>query len=485
MGMLLPTARRLIALADWPVVDRTPWEVGLVGTYATTLKPKMLDAIIEGYGCWLSALTELGLLDQDQPPAERVTTDAGTSFIEVLGARKNSSRTIRTRLSQFGLTLRILAPQTSFTWLHPRKLLGLGDRLAKRPEDQWANWPAIDRQLWERGLVQGDRLDGPNYASKLRPATLKSVVTGYRRWLVFLTENNLLNSARSPAARVKPANIRGYFNSLRESQCNGSVIARMTELRRAMRIMHPEVDFQWLTSPRGRSLESLLPVVPRPIQIIDTKVLYEWGRSMMTEAAQEADPEHRRVKYRNGLLIAIFAARAPRVKSTASLHLGTTLLRNGAFYRLIFAHEDIKTNKHLEYDTPMGLSVAIDHYIVAIRADLLTGHDHGWFWVNQYDEPLSKAEIADMIQRKSKEAFGTGFGPHRFRHALGTTAPLKDPAHPGIAAAILGSSGRMVEEHYNRATQANVAAKFGSSLDKSRAEHRILAGRAFGWEEDD
>ena len=62
MGMLLPTARRLIALADWPVVDRTPWEVGLVGTYATTLKPKMLDAIIEGYGCWLSALTELARL---------------------------------------------------------------------------------------------------------------------------------------------------------------------------------------------------------------------------------------------------------------------------------------------------------------------------------------------------------------------------------------------------------------------------------------
>ena len=43
----------------------------------------------------------------------------------------------------------------------------------------------------------------------------------------------------------------------------------------------------------------------------------------------------------------------------------------------------------------------------------------------------------------------------------------------------------MVEDHYNRATQANVAAKFGSSLEKSRAEHRILAGRAFGWEEAD
>ena len=460
------------------------WEAGQAGPYATSLKAKMLDAVADGYGCWMSALAGLSRLDHDQPPADRVTADAVNCFIEVLGARRNSISTIRTRLAQLGLALRIPAPQTSFTWLHPRKLLRLAERPAKRPEDEWANRPAIDRQLWERGPVPGDILEEANYASKVRPATLKSIVTGYRRWLVFLTGSNLLDPTVNPAARVTCANIRAYFNSLRESQCNGSVIARMTELRRALRIMHPEADFKWLTSPGGRSLETLLPVVPKPIRIIDSKVLYDWGVSMMTEAAQKADSEHRRVKYRNGLLIAIFAARALRVNSMASLHLGTTVPRNGAFYRLILAHEDIKTNRHLEYDTSMGLTGAIAHYIVAIRAGLVTGQDHGWFWVNQYGEHLSKAEIGDMIQRKSKETFGTTFGPHRFRHAMGTTAPLKDPAHPGVAASILGISGRMVEQHYNRATQADVGGKFGTALIESRTEHRDLAGRAFGWERD-
>jgi len=43
----------------------------------------------------------------------------------------------------------------------------------------------------------------------------------------------------------------------------------------------------------------------------------------------------------------------------------------------------------------------------------------------------------------------------------------------------------MVEQHYNRASQADVAAKFGASLAESRAQHRILARRGFGWDETD
>ncbi len=482
--MRAPLPRRIVPLGAWPETDRWLWAAGLTSAYATSLKPKMLDAIGDGYGCWLSVLAEHGLLDHRLHPANRVTSGAVSRFIAALHVRGKSTRTAYRRLCQLELALRILAPQSSFTWLHPRTLLKHVLRETERSHNLWAIWPVIDRQLWERGLITGDLLDEPNYASKIRPATLKSIITGYRRWLVFLTENGLLDREIAPAARVTPANVRAYFACLRGSQSNASVIQRMSELRQAMRIMHPEADFRWLTSPRGRSLASLLPIVPKPIRIIDSKVLYEWGLSMMQDAPQEDDPEHRRIKYRNGLLIALFAARAPRVTSMASLRLGESVLRNGSAYRLVFAHEDIKTGRHLEYDTPVGLTAAIGHYIAVVRAELITGQDHGWFWVNQYGEALSKGEISDMIQRKSKETFGQGFGPHRFRHALGTSTPLKDPAHPGVAAAVLGISGPMVEQHYNRATQADVAEKFGTSLDKSRAEHRGLAGRAFGWESD-
>ncbi|HEY2133815.1 MAG TPA: hypothetical protein VGH36_12715 [Acetobacteraceae bacterium] len=163
----------------------------------------------------------------------------------------------------------------------------------------------------------------------------------------------------------------------------------------------------------------------------------------------------------------------------ASLRLGQSIIWNGDTYRLVFAHEDIKTGRHLEYDTPAGLSSAIDRYIAVERVELLGAQNHGWLWVNQYGEPLTAAEIGDMIQRKSKQTFGRNFGPRRFRHAAGTTAPLADPAHPGVAAAIPGISGHMVEQHYNRATQADVASKFHRSLGKARAERRSVARREF------
>jgi site-specific recombinase XerD len=250
-------------------------------------------------------------------------------------------------------------------------------------------------------------------------------------------------------------------------------------LRSAMLIMHPKADFRWITSPRGQCLASLLPVSPRPIQNIDSKVLYDWGLTMLLDALAATDPQRCRIMYRNGLLIALFAARAPRVKSMASLRLGKTIIRSGTDYRLLFEHEDIKTGRRLEYDSPPGVSAAIDHYIAVVRTELSTEQSGDWFWLNQYGEPLGPDQISDMIQRKSKQDFPEGFGPHRFRHALGTSAPLADPAHPGVAAAILGISGHMVEQHYNRATQADVAAKFHRSLGKTRAGARGIAQRAF------
>ena len=193
----------------------------------------------------------------------------------------------------------------------------------------------------------------------------------------------------------------------------------------------------------------------------------------------EAHPEKRRIGYRNGLLIAVLSARAPRVRSMASLRLGRTVLRNGDTYRLVFENDDIKTGRRLEYDTPPDLTAAIDRYISVERLELLMGNSCDAFWLDKYGEPLSADNIADMIHRQSKRYLGKSFGPHRFRHDIGTTAPLTDPAHPGVAASILGISGRMVEQHYNRASQADVTQKFQASLQAQRARLESLARREF------
>ena len=145
----------------------------------------------------------------------------------------------------------------------------------------------------------------------------------------------------------------------------------------------------------------------------------------------------------------------------------------------MFEKKDVKNGRCIEYHAPAGLSAAITRYLEVERAELLSGQSHDWFWVDQYGEPLSADNISDMIQRQSKRSLGKAFGPHRFRHAMGTTAPLVDPAHPGVAAAIMGITGKMVEDHYNRATQADVAQRFHASLAKERTKLQSLARREF------
>ena len=470
----------LLPVDAWPDIDRRLWEAAQDGQHSAGINVAALPAIATGYGRWLSVLAVLGLLDQNPNPGDRVTPSAVQAYIVELRRCGNNDKTIGTRLSHLGSALRIMAPDRSFTWLHPRKLLAGPTKPTAAANQQWQDWPDVDQRLWETGLRVGDILDEPNHASRLRPATLNTIVVGYRRWLVFLRANGLLDPDVTPAARVTRQHVCAYFKCLRDTQCNASVIARMTELRSAMLIMHPQDDFQWLTSPGGRSLSSLLPVSNKPIRIIDSKVLYDRGLTMAQDALQDPNPEQRRIMYRNGVLIALFAARAPRVRSMASLRLGHTITRTGDTYRIVFEHEDIKTGRRLEYHTPSRLSAAIDRYVAVERAELLGAQSHDSFWLNEYGEAFTAGEIGDMIQRQSELTFDKGFGPHRFRHALGTTAPLADPAHPGVAASILGISGHMVEQHYNRATQADAANKFNASLSKTRAEFRSVARREFG-----
>ena len=92
---------------------------------------------------------------------------------------------------------------------------------------------------------------------------------------------------------------------------------------------------------------------------------------------------------------------------------------------------------------------------------------------------MSKEHIAQMIMRRSFARFGEPFGPHSFRHALATTAINLMPANPGIAAAVLGNSHRVVEQHYARADRLLAGKSYLSAVDAARAASRELAEAAF------
>jgi integrase len=161
----------------------------------------------------------------------------------------------------------------------------------------------------------------------------------------------------------------------------------------------------------------------------------------------------RLIQYRDGLLIAIFASRARRLRSMALLRIGYELFRFEEHYRVELQPDRVKTRKYDIFGLPERLTPYMEHYLSAIRSVLLANQIHEMVWVKQDGKPLSAKGIQAAICKRSKKRFGTTFGPHRFRHAIASTAPLQAPEMPGLAAPLLGISSAVVEAHYDRANQ--------------------------------
>jgi hypothetical protein len=155
------------------------------------------------------------------------------------------------------------------------------------------------------------------------------------------------------------------------------------------------------------------------------------------------------------------------------------VLTEGNRTRLVFEELDIKTGRPLEYLVPHEMQGHIERYLAVERVELLNGATQDWFWVNRHGQRLGQRGLACSFRSRTGKEFPHAFGTHRFRHALGTTAPMADPGNPGVAAAILGISGAVHEAHYIRAGQTEAATLFADAIRPIRAKTESLARRGF------
>ncbi len=281
-----------------------------------------------------------------------------------------------------------------------------------------------------------------------------------------LAEAGELDPAVLPAARVTPARAKLFGKALRAGgNTNNSLHARFWEVRSALRVLQPDEDFAWLTAWLG-----LLPITLRDVEVFDSRALAAWGHQLMRSALAHPQPMVRQTRYRNGLMIAILAARAPRLRALAALRLGRQVLQGAdGGWQLSFKPQDIKTQRGVAYDVPDSLFANIDRYVAVERRELLCGRQHDWFWVNRHGDKLGIRGIEGVIRRGSGEQFGTVFGPHRFRHSLATTAAYADPSNPGLAASVLAISDQVNAAHYNQARKADAMRRFQLHVQKERA----------------
>lgn len=341
-------------------------------------------------------------------------------------------------------------------------------------------WPVLDRRLWQLGTAPGDGLDDPPPGAGLSPWTLRKLAKGYGRWLGFLVLRGWLEDGISPGQRVTPERADALLRLMRDlGNCGHTILGRFRELRRALRILEPQRSFTWLTAPHGAPLRAHLAMAQRPFVVPSASVLFRWGLDLIGAAPAIQHPIRRAVQVRDGLLIAILASRAPRLRTLAAMRLGSSVVRDGDRFRLVFGPEQVKTRKRLEYLLPAALTRHVEQYLAVERAALLGGKRHDAFWVKRDGSALSADTLAFRVLWRSRKRFGAAFGPHRFRYAIGSSMAHAEPESPGVAAAVLGISERILRQHYDRASQERAAAAFHAELMTERDRTDGVAARAF------
>jgi len=352
-----------------------------------------------------------------------------------------------------------------------------------------AAWPSQDQALWAAGTAPASGLRRRRrHAETLRPSSIELAWKGYGRFLAVLAALGPFDPELGPGERVTFETVALFFDALRaEGNKNTTIKGRLFHLRTALRIMVPQQDFDWLTRPDGCSLDALLPAEPKDKPFIPSAVqLFQWGMRLMQAPEPGAWPSSADDclqicrAYRNGLIIALLACRAPRVGALAKMRLGTNLYRQNGEFWVRLQSAIVKNKREIEYSLPPELTPCLDRYLADIRPRLLDPAQTDAVWGNGKGGAFTCRSIETMLFRASLGEFEHSFGPHIARDALASTLAAADPRNPGLAAVILGITEGVVSAHYRKAHQADAARKLQADLREERKRTRVTAAHAFG-----
>ena len=340
-----------------------------------------------------------------------------------------------------------------------------------------AQWPEADRLAWVANTERGRRHRRPKRADRYADPSLQKFRKGYGRWLGFLKHQGWLDPALPAAQRVTLERLDAYFVTLQAiGNADYTIVGRFQELASALAILQPAQDWRWVRGPRGgviphrhRTRRAL--VVPHP------RVLYRWGCSLMDTAANPAANLAGALQFRDGLIIAIEAARARRLRSMAGLQVGTELTRRpDGCWRIDLPPSRVKTRCPDSFSLPVHLAPYIDRYLGEVRPFLLRGRESAAMWIGKVGQDLSQKTYGEMYGLRAQQRFKVRFGPHRNRHAAATAGAIDAPHDPTLVARMLGISTGVLHDNYQRAGQAGAAGQYNTLIEQLQAEAIIRMG---------
>ncbi len=294
----------------------------------------------------------------------------------------------------------------------------------------------------------------------------------YIAWITVTTRGVHL----PPADRIQPAAITAFIEDLEKEGLSGMSIANYVRSIRAFAgAIAPDRDWQWLARKAFRLKARAVPRTDKRLRVVNSRHLFDLGLGLMDGSTSQPTESAAALQFRDGLMVALLAARPLRVGNFSCLDLNRTLMYRRPEYWLCFSEQETKTGRPINMPLPDQLHTRIEQFLRGPRKCLLQGRTQGGptaaLWLSAKGKPLTPDQIRAIINGRTKAAFGHSVNPHLFRDCLATTLATDDPEHVLCAVPILGHTGfRMMEKHYNQATMGTATRKFASTVIELRNE---------------
>jgi integrase len=333
------------------------------------------------------------------------------------------------------------------------------------------DWPESDRAAWHAALRPGDPLDDLGPLAGRDVERISKFCAAYGRWLGFLSESGIDWRVASGLDFLVRENVGPFVTRLNAALAPCTVRAYLTELSTVAMAMAPDRTFDALNAAVRHIWRTAKPVAEKRSRIVASHDLYDLGFDLMHGAVKRTTPLKAANAFRDGLMIALLAARPVRRRNLASIEVDRQLTRQGDLYWLTFPTEEIKTRRALEFPLPRALTGPMEQYLTCYRP-FLAARTGRWnsdagkaLWVSSDGSPLSARRMHRRIGQRTQERFGRPINPHLFRDCAATSIAIEDPEHVRIVVPILGHSTiRTSEASYNQATAIEAARRYQSVI---------------------
>jgi integrase/recombinase XerD len=334
-----------------------------------------------------------------------------------------------------------------------------------------AQWPEADCAAWAAAHRRGGLLDDDGLAAAWAAATSGLIAAGYGRFLSYLAETEGLDPTASPRDRVTRPRVEAYVARLSEHNHSSTVAGRVRQLGRAAAVMTPDADWAWLRRMLARLRQMATPARDDRARLMPALTLLDLATTLMQRAETETalSPRRRALLFRDGLLISILCAWAPRARNIAETVIGTSLQRRGQTWWAAFGPGETKNGRPIEVPLPDGFTGPIERYLAHHRPQLVrrspTPVAGDAFWISDGGRPLTAKGIGNLISAVTERELGRALNPHLFRKIIPTELAIRDPAHVGVAQALLGHADyRTTQQAYN----------LGRALDAAGRHHAVV-----------